>query len=360
MADRMTLHSGRTHKGSGKGFNPDHNGRDFELENAKNIREEKTALNSYWDCYGGGYKHRNKDKHMTFRQVEKRYYEEHFKQQWQIQQDRHKAQRQYKRMMDFDDWMRCKNYCPEEICFQIGNKDEHPDEKKLYEAAEKVLQEYLRFAENNNRCYQVLDAAIHMDEAVAHMQFRFVWQSVDENGVLCIGQEDALQRAGIEPTKSDKYDEFAERIMKSEKLSDKQKENKLSRYDNRKITFSKEMRDRCMQLCEELGISIEHEPIPNAEHNLEKDEMLDKKRREELKEHEQNIEHLYKQDAQQKISDFRQKANGAADQIVMAMQQRPRQLVRNLPARLKSAPQRGREQFLEDIQQNHDEMEIQM
>ena len=48
---RVSRHNGRA--GKHGVYNPKHNDRSFDVENADNIIKDRTSLNLYWDCQNG-------------------------------------------------------------------------------------------------------------------------------------------------------------------------------------------------------------------------------------------------------------------------------------------------------------------
>lgn len=257
---RVTRHNSRGYKHSKTGFSPKHNDRNFDLQQAKNIDPKRTAANVYWNCYDGKvYSEKERSEKMTFEEVEKRYYEEHFTGQWKVQQAKYQARRQYGYMKSFDDWRQSKRYCPEQSVLQAGNIDGHADRKTMGKIGMDFVKELKAYAKAHNNCYQVLDYAFHCDESVPHFQIGMVWQHRDSEGNLCIGQNEALKQAGVELPEPDKPE---------------------GQFNNRKMTFDKFMRDKLLEICEKHGLQVEWEPEPNVKHNRTKQKMIADKQRE--------------------------------------------------------------------------------
>lgn len=256
---RATLHNSRGHKHSTTGYSAKHNDRQFDVEKADNINIDKVAGNIYWNICDGVYLDKDKaDKH-SFDDAEQLYYSRYFTHQWQDQQEKHKANRQYKRMKSFDEWRNSKRYCPAESYIQIGNVDDHADKKQMLAVGKDYIKALREFSESHGECFKILDYAYHFDEAVPQLHIRGVWQSADENGMPVIGQERALEKAGFDLPKPDKEE---------------------GQYNNRKMTFDKIMREKYLDICEEHGLDIVREPDPDASHNRSKKKYISDKKRE--------------------------------------------------------------------------------
>lgn len=251
---RVTRHNSRGHKHSGSGYNAKHNDRNFDVSKADNIHAARTAKNAYWNLYDGKvYRGDETGSHMSFDDAEKRYYEEHFHEQWAEQQERHKKARNYKRMQTFDEWRSAKRYCPEESYFQIGKVGSHASRDETWKAARAYVKALEDFSRQHNNCFQILDYAFHIDEAVPQLHIRGVWQYQDETGAWNIGQEESLKRAGISLPDPDR---------------------KEGQHNNRKMTFDRIMREKLLDICEETGLEIIREPDPDAKHNRSKKKLL--------------------------------------------------------------------------------------
>ena len=251
---RATQHNGR--KSSKGAYSTKHNDRNYDYEEAPNIDETKTDDNFYWNRYDGSYYHRDREGKLTFEEVEKRFYSEHFREQWKRTNQRYENNGHKERCKSFDDW--CKMDCnlPEESYIQIGDK-ENPASKQDFV---KVMNLYnKRLSEWNKQHgfpFVNIDRAFHFDEAVPQQHTRRVWKYQDKDGVWCIGQEKALEQAGVPLPNPSKP---------------------KSRYNNRKMTFDKMAREMYLQCCLECGLEVETEPLKGVRHNLSKNEVLNVK-----------------------------------------------------------------------------------
>ena len=73
-----TRHNGRS--GENGIYSPIHNDRRFNLENSEHIDAERTKLNLYWDCYQGysTMADREIEDNLSFEEIELAFYEEHY------------------------------------------------------------------------------------------------------------------------------------------------------------------------------------------------------------------------------------------------------------------------------------------
>ena len=249
---RITQHSGRTRR-NGKPYGTKHNDRAF-------LEDRNSKVNRYRNIYG--------DDSLTFDEVEKRYYEEHYREQLDEQNARHIKARHPERVKTMDEFRKSKRYCPEEIILQIGNHNDKVDLKTFVLVINDYMETLNKWNKNHGRHMHILSLALHMDETVPHVHIRRVWDYTDENGKRRIGQEKALQQAGVKPRS------FRER----------EKEN--TRYNNRKICFDAAMREVFLKICDDHGLNVEHEALKSNSYGLELDEAIRRKQiqeREKLK-----------------------------------------------------------------------------
>lgn len=322
---RGTRHNARGMKHSSNGYVVNHNDREFDLQDADNIDAQKSSENLYCNCYNKKF-YRANQKQMTFEDVEKKYYEEHYRQQWQEQQERYKSKRQYKYMKDFDAWRQSKRYCPEEQVLQIGNVDEHA----TAEQTKKIMTDYInaleRFSLNHNNFLQILDVAYHADEAVPHVHVRYTYQ-YQENDHMSIGQNKSLEAAGFELPYPEKEE---------------------GRFNNRKMTFDKIMRETFLDICERHGINVERDPEMNAKHDRSKKKLIaDKKRQNETIEQKndklrrENTELKSENDnLKQQIIENYKKIQNATNLSEDAIVQLAEKIIRDREQRLKRQQQR--------------------
>ena len=246
---RTMKHNSRTNA-SGKTHGSKHNDRNFDISKAENIDQEKSKDNIYWNCFG--------DEQLTFEAVELNFYEEKFSSQLEEINNNYIKNRHPERCKTMVQWKKLKQNAPEETTYQIGRKyddkgkiiDEYvgaPELMKVYREYDKYLQEW----NQSHGCpFTTLTKALHVDEAVPHIQVRQVWHYTDKNGKLKIGQERALEAAGVPLPFPDKP---------------------VGRRNNRKMTFDAMMRDKWIDICHSHGIDVEREALPAGKGKKSKD-----------------------------------------------------------------------------------------
>lgn len=217
-ADKMKLvmHHGRT----GLAKHNDRSGRAGE-----HIKTERTPENRKWQVHP----------ELTFEQEERLFYREHFTEWLEERNERARAARHPERVKDVGDLLKGRQTRPEEVILQVGDVDSHIDADKLWEAARRLI----ATLEYKYPLMRSLDYAMHLDEATPHLHWRRVWTYHDDAGHLAIGQEKALQELGVPLPHPDQAP---------------------SRYNNRKMTFTADARETWLDICRDLGISIDTTP----------------------------------------------------------------------------------------------------
>lgn len=229
-----------TYRGTRKNLSNKHNDRNFDISKAGHIDAERENKNIYWHPL-------LKDNPvMTFEESEKVMYKNLFSDYADYQNQKHIERRQYKRIRTTDDIWQNKNTKPEEVIFQIGDKDNFPNVNVFGEIWKDFNRRMSEWRKNHNNCYDVLNFSLHVDETTPHIHLRRVWVATDpETGFKVPKQELALEQAGVplpDPTKP------------------------KSRTNNRKITFDKMVRNLFQEVCLEHGLDITTEPLPARRH----------------------------------------------------------------------------------------------
>lgn len=222
---RATIHNGRTsHLGA---FTPKHNDRNFNIKNAEHIDPERVKNNRYWNWTG---------KEMTFEDAERAFYEKHIQKHLDAQNARYRAQRHAERAKTMDEYRKSPQTCPEEVILQIGKMgDTIPADMMA-----RIIQEQINWEQQQFPGVKVLDVALHTDEQGApHIHERRAWVYTDKAGNLAISQNKALEQMGVELPNPNKP---------------------RSRFNNRKMTFSRMCREHLLQICREHGLEIEEIP----------------------------------------------------------------------------------------------------
>lgn len=222
---RATIHNGRTsHLGA---FTPKHNDRNFNIKNAEHIDPERVKNNRYWNWTG---------KEITFEDAEIAFYEKHISAHLEAQNTKYRAQRHAERAKTMDEYRRSPQTCPEEVILQIGKLgDTIPADMMA-----RIIQEQINWEQKQFPGVKVLNVALHMDEQGApHIHERRAWVYTDKDGNLAISQNKSLEQMGVELPNPNKP---------------------RSRFNNRKMTFSRICREHLLQICREHGLEIEDIP----------------------------------------------------------------------------------------------------
>lgn len=225
---RATLHNGRS--GENGTYNPKHNDRNFDIQNAEHIDPERVKNNRYWNYL--------EDNSLTFEQVEQTFYEEHCRAHLDAVNKRYEGQRHKDRVRSMDEYRTARQSCPEETILMLGNKSDFIPPRIL----QRICNEFKAWEEATFPGLHVLDMALHMDEEGApHIHERKVWLYTDKDGFEAVGQDKALQRAGIEPPHPEKP---------------------MNRYNNRKMTYTQKARQAFFDICREHGLDTLLETTP--------------------------------------------------------------------------------------------------
>lgn len=223
---RATIHNGRT--GKDGAYNTKHNDRQFDIRNAEHIDPERVKNNRYWNWTG--------NPKMSFEDAEAAFYEQHIKQHLDAQNARYRAQRHAERAKTMDEYRKSPQTCPEEVILQIGKMgDTIPADMMA-----RIIQEQINWEQQQFPGVKVLDVALHMDEQGApHIHERRAWVYTDKDENFAISQNRSLEQMGVELPNPNKP---------------------RSRFNNRKMTFSRMCREHLLQICREHGLEIEEIP----------------------------------------------------------------------------------------------------
>lgn len=253
---RITQHNGRTNSHGGT-LTTSHNDRNFDISKADNIRNDGSQ--NVYLARGEGKWLQNGE--LSFDDAERRFYEKYLAEDLKKQNEKALKARHKERVQDIDQYRKSRKHCPEERIIQIGDVYENTDRETFLQCTQEYLNALRDLSRNH---FAVLDVAIHFDEAVPHCHIRGTWIYRDDDGIMKTGQEKALEQAGYKPF-----------CMREGREND-------SRYCNRKIAFDAVMREKWLDICEEHGLKIEREPIPDGHHNRSKERMIADKCRDAL------------------------------------------------------------------------------
>lgn len=241
---RTTKHNSRTNAG-GRVHGSKHNDRNFDVTLADNIDPSRTHLNDYWHLYQG--------EEPTFEAAELRFYEEHFSAQLEEINQNYRKNRHPEKCKDMAAWKMVRQNAPEETTLQIGKMEEHVDGDTLMDCFHDYNRRLEAWNEDHGRPFTQLTYARHEDEAVPHVQTRRVWHYMAEDGSLRVGQERALEQAGVELPYPDR---------------------KPGRRNNRKVTFDRMTRELWLDVLYDHGVAVEREALPDGRHNRDKEDMI--------------------------------------------------------------------------------------
>lgn len=246
---RASRHNGRS--GKHGVYDVKHNDRNFDVANSEHIDAERTKLNVYWDCYQGYCLNGDtSERKMTFTEIEKAYYFEHYGDHVDAQNERNEKAGHAERNRTTDDVLKNNKTCPEESILQLGNIDCSVTPDVL---AKVVAEFFEEFEKRYGSHVHILDWALHLDEATPHVHVRQVYDALNKYGELCPQQEKALEELGFElpdPTK------------------------KRSRFNNRKMCFDEECRKLFLDIGQKNGVELEYEPEYGGASYLEKQDYI--------------------------------------------------------------------------------------
>ena len=246
---RASRHNGRS--GKHGVYDVKHNDRNFDVANSEHIDAERTKLNVYWDCYQGYCLNGDtSERKMTFTEIEKAYYFEHYGDHVDAQNERNEKAGHAERNRTTDDVLKNNKTCPEESILQLGNIDCSVTPDVL---AKVVAEFFEEFEKRYGSHVHILDWALHLDEATPHVHVRQVYDALNKCGELCPQQEKALEELGFElpdPTK------------------------KRSRFNNRKMCFDAECRKLFLDIGQKNGVELEYEPEYGGASYLEKQDYI--------------------------------------------------------------------------------------
>lgn len=242
---RVSQHSGRT--GSAK-----HNDRSFladksdqeRKEMAPHIREDASGDNRFWCCQDG----------VTFGEAELNFYVQRYSAAQEATNERYRKEGHSDRCKTVQDLYQGKLTRPEETIIQIGDMNSNISQKDFVACLNEYIRQLNQWNREHGSHMHILNLAAHFDESSPHAHLRRVWDYKDKDGFLRLGQNKALEAAGIELPEPDK---------------------KIGRYNNRKMTFDTMARKMWQQICKDHGFDIETEARPNMKHKNKGDFIAD-------------------------------------------------------------------------------------
>lgn len=286
---RVSQHSGR--QGSAK-----HNdrtfvtgrGQDWIEEHASHIDQERSENNLYttWDG------------NPNFEESERHYYEQTYQDGLDATNAHYRHEGHADRCKSIDDLYTGKLTRPEEMILQIGDRSSGIDGQSFKAAVEDYLGRLAVWNDEHGGHMIFLTAAIHLDEGSPHAHIRRVWEYQDAAGHTRLGQNKALQAAGIEPPQPGKP---------------------LGRYNNRKMSFDAMARGIWQETCREHGFDIETEARPGMRHKEKRDFIYDQMTAEiDTARQEATRADAARQEAQQRAQEARQQAQETEGRLIIA------------------------------------------
>ena len=258
---RATQHYGR------RGF-AKHNDRHFDLAKSDHIDATRTPDNIAVSLCG---------KSGNFEQDEINYYHQKYGAGVDNINTHYILQRHADRCRTIDDIYHSKQYQPDEIILQIGNRDEHVDNDTMRQVFDDYLVKIDDWNAEHGQHITILDYAIHYDETTPHVHMRLVYDYHDKDGYCRLGQNKALEMANVPLKDPDKPQ---------------------GKYNNRKQVFTSMMRAKWLDVAKSHGIEIETVPIPGKSHHQDVDDYVRTHEKELLREREAEIDGLNEQIAE--------------------------------------------------------------
>lgn len=285
---RLCAHNGRA--GKNGVYNVSHNDRTATRadEKDKHIADELSQLNYYWSWNG----------EADFKKAERDFYQARYGKTIEKRNQRYIEKGHADKVTSIDALLQNPKTCPQETILQIGDRDHmqalikyFKDEKKARQAMGEILknavEEYYGWVNNSN--IHVLDYAIHLDEAegMCHVHARVVMDAQNEKGERVISQNKALEKLGVELPHQDKpQGRFNNRKMaydaKARKWWVESVKSALNRFKSKYPQYAK--------VADFLG-NFELTPEKDRRHNLEKNDFILEKQREEIAKNARMIEY---------------------------------------------------------------------
>ena len=267
---KLTRHNGRA--GTHGTYNPKHNDRSFNLANSEHIDPERAKSNISWDCFHGFRSalapQDPDDLAATFSEVERQFYESHYSNFVESQNERNAKIRHTERNRSIHDLLSSRKTCPEETIYQLGTLDEHASAEDLLNLVTEFIDEFKsKFGDH----VHVLDWALHLDESTPHIHERHVFDCENKYGEVAPQQEKALEALGFDLPDPDKP---------------------LSRRNNRKITFDAACRKMLFEIAKRHGLELEEEAEYGNRKYLEKQDFILAKQKEQLAAQQSKLDEL--------------------------------------------------------------------
>ena len=219
-----------------------HNERDFNyVRLAEHIDPAKTHLNVYKSyCPGNG--------------SELAYYEQNYRASLDAQNARYARKYNYDRIRSMEEVYRTKQKSPTEEIIQFSHHGGVDIPKSKYD---EIVDDYIfklnNWSQQHGNHFHVLKYSTHYDEQKSghtHTHIRTIWDYVDNDGNISIGQEKGMEQAGLSLPNPSK---------------------KVSKWNNRCITWTALQREMWEDTLIEHGYAVDKERAPKVKHQSKKE-----------------------------------------------------------------------------------------
>ena len=296
----MATQKASYHKGKVSGQTGEkHMERDFDYERGdEHIDPSKTYLNvvkSY--CPGNG--------------SELSFYKERYTEGLNLQNEKYAKKGNYDRIRTIEEIYETKTKRPTEEILQYSKNGGVEIPKETYDS---IIEAYVSklndWSQNHGNHFHILKYSTHYDEpeGMTHTHLRTIWDYVDEDGVVRIGQEEGMKQSGLEipdPTKlqkdiarAEKHRDIAESYVtewaekkddegnvisrKAVSFSDKKMYDSeikkyrsgvesAKRYNNRGMTWTELQREMWEDTLDEFGYECDRVRAPKRKHQSQKE-----------------------------------------------------------------------------------------
>ena len=249
MAMKASMHSGR--QGS-----PKHNDRSF-LNDPKNTKKDIKEIAPHIDIdrikQNGIYSIGGHKDNLEHDELEA--YRKLFSASLEATNSRYVKQGHAERCKTIEDVYRGRQTRPEEVILQIGDINHHVSANKLKSCYVDYINRLGKWNLEHGKPMRLLSAALHADEATPHVHVRRVWVYTDNDGNYRVGQNRALEAAGVPLPHPDKP---------------------AGRYNNRKMSFDRMARQLWIDVCRDHGIEIDDVPLHGVRHHSKQDYLASK------------------------------------------------------------------------------------
>jgi len=219
-----------------------HNERDFDFDRlAEHIDPSRTHLNVY-------------KSYCPLDGSELAFYEENYRASLDAQNEKYARKRNYDRIRSMEEVYQTKQKRPTEEIIQYSKHGGVDIPKSEYDG---IVDDYIfklnQWSKYHGNHFHVLKYSTHYDEqdfGHTHTHLRTIWDYIDENGNVAIGQEKGMEQAGLS-------------------LPDPSK--KVSKWNNRGITWTALQREMWEDTLLEHGYAVDKERAPKQKHQSKKE-----------------------------------------------------------------------------------------